>query len=233
MLIVKFALPTALFLKRACPVFDVDTPLIRGERMSWPDGDFARLIGLARAGDANALGALLDVYREQLRESAKRQLGSRVRVRVDASDVVQQTALSAVRSIGDFGGYDEAAFLSWLEQIQARNIADCIRQHVNAERRSIDREVGRQLDQSNFASNQNGTLVGVGNDAIQIEQGKLLQAALETLPVDQREAVSLRHIEGKTIEEVASALARSKPAVAGLIKRGIKRLRSTLAERGG
>jgi hypothetical protein len=60
----------------------------------------------------------------------------------------------------------------------------------------------------------------------------LLDEALAHLPQDQRAAVLLRHLEGKSIEQTAHAL-NLTPAVAGKrAVRGIERLRRFFARRG-
>jgi RNA polymerase sigma-70 factor (ECF subfamily) len=47
-----------------------------------------------------------------------------------------------------------------------------------------------------------------------------LQVALAALPDDQRQAIQMRLLEGKTLEETAHVLARTPDAVRGLVHRG-------------
>jgi RNA polymerase sigma-70 factor (ECF subfamily) len=56
--------------------------------------------------------------------------------------------------------------------------------------------------------------------------------ALERLPEAQRQAIELHHLRGLPLAEVAAALDSTKPAVAGLIHRGLKKLRRLLAAAG-
>ena len=51
-----------------------------------------------------------------------------------------------------------------------------------------------------------------------------LQVALAGLPEDQREAIRLNLLQGKTLEETATAMDRTTPAVRGLIRRGKQQL---------
>jgi len=67
-------------------------------------GDKQDLIRRSRAGDDVALGGLLDDCRGYLKTLAQRQLDSRLGVRIDASDIVQQTFLLAHREFGQFRG---------------------------------------------------------------------------------------------------------------------------------
>jgi len=64
------------------------------------------------------------------------------------------------------------------------------------------------------------------------EQSVRLAAALATLPEAQREALTLHHLEGRPLDEVAHLVGRSREAVAGLIKRGLRQLRERLREPG-
>jgi RNA polymerase sigma-70 factor (ECF subfamily) len=56
-----------------------------------------------------------------------------------------------------------------------------------------------------------------------------LAGALLHLPDDQRRAVELHHLQGLSLAEVGRHLGRSREAVAGLVFRGLKSLRSLLA----
>jgi RNA polymerase sigma-70 factor (ECF subfamily) len=49
------------------------------------------------------------------------------------------------------------------------------------------------------------------------------------LPDDQRIAVELHHLQGLSLADVGGRLGRSREAVAGLIFRGLKKLRLRLA----
>jgi RNA polymerase sigma-70 factor (ECF subfamily) len=57
-----------------------------------------------------------------------------------------------------------------------------------------------------------------------------LAAALEQLPPEQREAVALRQLEGRPLADIGRHLGQSSRAVAGLLYRGMKRLRELLQE---
>jgi RNA polymerase sigma-70 factor (ECF subfamily) len=57
-----------------------------------------------------------------------------------------------------------------------------------------------------------------------------LAQALGRLPEDQRRAVELHHLKGCPVAEVAQQLGRGTRAIAGLLLRGMKRLRQLLNE---
>jgi RNA polymerase sigma-70 factor (ECF subfamily) len=53
---------------------------------------------------------------------------------------------------------------------------------------------------------------------------------IQSLPEMQSEAVRLRHLEGLPVEEIAERLDRSAAATAGLIKRGLQKLREKMSQ---
>ena len=58
----------------------------------------------------------------------------------------------------------------------------------------------------------------------------LLADALAQLPDAQREALVLQHWHGWTLAQIGEHMERTPAAVAGLLKRGLKRLRDLLAD---
>jgi hypothetical protein len=93
----------------------------------------ADLIRQAKDGDETALASLLSAHRDQLRHMADRALPDRLKARVDASDIVQQTCLSAFRQIALFEGSDPAQFAVWLRQIHGRNIKNVVRDQLQTQ----------------------------------------------------------------------------------------------------
>src|SRR5262249_33810215 len=62
------------------------------------------------------------------------------------------------------------------------------------------------------------------------ERAALLADALERLPIDYREVIVLRHLQGLTFAEVAQRLGRSRDSVDKLWVRALARLRQTLRD---
>jgi RNA polymerase sigma-70 factor (ECF subfamily) len=60
------------------------------------------------------------------------------------------------------------------------------------------------------------------------EDAVLLAQALARLPEHQRQALILRHCQGRSLEEISTELGRTPAAVAGLLKRGLHQLRILL-----
>jgi RNA polymerase sigma-70 factor (ECF subfamily) len=69
--------------------------------------------------------------------------------------------------------------------------------------------------------------------AVRCEELLRLAAALARLPEDQRRVVEMHHLKGLPVAEVAGQMGRTRPAVVGLLFRGLKKLRELLREHGG
>jgi RNA polymerase sigma-70 factor (ECF subfamily) len=59
---------------------------------------------------------------------------------------------------------------------------------------------------------------------------RCLADALAQLPADQRTAVELKKLHGCSVADIAKEMGKSRAAVAGLIRRGLERLRALLTE---
>ncbi len=191
-----------------------------------------QLVERARRGDADALGTMLAKYRPYLRVLAQRHLDSAVKVRVDESDVVQQTCLEAHRDLTQFRGQDEREFLAWLKRILEHNIAQTVERHVRAQKRDVKRVKSLDASHAQMPRARDAIPGDVSSPSQRVMRGEAairLARALEALPDDQREAVRLRHLEGLPLADIATRMQRSEVAVAGLMKRGLKKLREQLA----
>ena len=71
------------------------------------------LLTRARQGDADSLGALLELYRNYLHLLARTQIDLHLQGRVSPSDVVQETFLQACRHFGQFRGGSDKELLLW------------------------------------------------------------------------------------------------------------------------
>src|SRR5262245_6977784 len=110
----------------------------------------AYLIAQARSGDDAVRGKLLERYRNYLRLLAEVQIGRRLRGKVDASDLVQESFLEAHRDFGQLRGQTEAELVAWLRQILATNLANTIRRYLGTQRRDVrlEQQLQMELDRS-------------------------------------------------------------------------------------
>lgn len=177
----------------------------------------------------------LERYRSYLLLLARIRVDRRLRGKLDASDIVQQTMLEAHQAAASFRGESVAEQAGWLRQILARNLANAVRDLTRG-KRDVMREQSLQADLDESASQLEGWLVGdhssPSQQAERHERALLLAQALAELPEQQREAVVLRHFQGSSLSEIAEELSTTTAAVTGLLHRGLKNLRKSLNELG-
>jgi RNA polymerase sigma-70 factor (ECF subfamily) len=191
------------------------------------------LLERARRGDAAARGQLLELYRNYLRLMARALIRQPLHVRVDASDLVQETFLKAHREFGGFLGSTEPELAAWLRQVLVHSLADQVRQH-RARKRDYRREEPMEvlLDRSSLAIQQ-ALVVPASSPSAHVsrrEQAVLLADALEKLPADYRKVFLLRNLEHVPFEAIGARMGRSAGAVRMLWTRAIKQLSQVLKE---
>jgi RNA polymerase sigma-70 factor, ECF subfamily len=174
-------------------------------------------------------GRELGRFREYLCLLARLEVTPRLRAVVDLSGVVQQTLLDAHKSWSE--GRTEAQTAAWLRAILVHNLTDEIRR-LGAKKRAVTREKSLDAALEHSATRLEGWLAAEQSSPSQraIRQEELLAMvrALAALPDSQRRAVELHHLKGLSLAEIAEELGVTKPAVAGLLHRGLKALRAEL-----
>jgi RNA polymerase sigma-70 factor (ECF subfamily) len=186
------------------------------------------LLQRARGGDEQARGQLLQLYRPYLLLLARLKADRQLQAKLDDSDLVQDTCLSAHRDFAQFRGATEQEFTAWLREIMAHVAANWARDHrrqrrdVRLERRMYDLfNQSSQMLEHDVARTESSP----SQRAERREQAVLLAIALNELPADYREVLVLRELEGKSLSDAAAAMGRSTNAVQKLWARALVQLR--------
>jgi len=193
-----------------------------------------RLIGLARAGDGEALGELLSNYRTYIVFLARTQLHRHMQQKVDPSDIAQDVFMAAHRNVAEFLGQSAEEFAAWLRGILSNILSMHLRKYLGTQKRDLRME--RQLDQSLanasgfLQSNVASNVTSPSQHFARNEAFLQLAAALEALPEDYRQAIILRHLEGFSFAEVAKLMGRSVDSVEKLWVRGLAKLRVSMRD---
>jgi len=191
-----------------------------------------QLLDQARQGGGEALGRLLELYRNYLTLLARLQISRRLQGKVDAADLVQETFLAAHRAWPNFQGTSEGELVCWLRHILAAHLANVVRHYFGTQRRDVrlERDLAAELDQSSHMFDRGlfARQSSPSQQAARREQGVVLADALSRLPDDYREVLILRHLEGLTFPEVAQRMERTVDSVKKLWARGLDRLRPLL-----
>jgi RNA polymerase sigma-70 factor (ECF subfamily) len=183
------------------------------------------------SGAAEDHASRLERFRAYLHLLARLHLDVGLRGKIDLSGVVQQTLWEAYQALAQRGTPSGAELTPWLRRLLANNLADEVRR-CYADKRAVDREqpLENALAQSSarlaalLAADQSSP----SERAERNEDLLRLADALARLPEAQRQAVELHYLRGWPLQEVAQHLGRGKGAVAGLLHRGLERLRGWL-----
>lgn len=185
------------------------------------------------SGEGSAEGGRLERFRDYLHLLARLQLESRLQSKLDSSDMVQQTLLRAHQNLGQFRGKDELELAAWLRVILAHTVANELCKFRQAKRDvTLERSLEAAVEESSarlqawLAADQSSP----SDQAMRQEQLLRLAGALARLPDEQRSAVELHHLKGYSVSDIAEQSSRSRPAVAGLIRRGLQKLRELMKE---
>ncbi len=161
-----------------------------------------RLVERTVAGDQRAYELLVIKYQRRI----ERLVGRMVRDTDLVADITQETFLRAYRALHQFRG--EAQFYTWLYRIAVNTakkaLVDMKRNPVVTEsalRGSNDSEDETSFLDRELISDETPETVLAAQ-----EIADAVNAAMEALPEDLRQAVTLREIEGLSYEEIAVAM---------------------------
>ena len=201
-----------------------------GAPCSRSDGGYSPMrIVVAQPTGSSALAP--ERFRPYLRMLAELQIGHGVDLRIDPSDIVQQTLLDAHRDRAQFRGETEGEMAAWLRRLLSCNLVDAARA-IGRAKRDVGRE--RSLEAVLDASSARLESWLAAEQSSPSERAERNEAilrlvdALALLPEANRQALILRHCQGLSLAEISARLGRTPPAVAGLLKRGLAELRNLL-----
>jgi RNA polymerase sigma-70 factor (ECF subfamily) len=203
------------------------------EELAADSAETQRLLLRLREGEAHALDELFARHRPYLNQLAELRLDPRLRPRVDASDVVQEVQLEALRRMEDYLRQPPMPFRLWLRQLAHDRMLLMRRYHLGAARRAMGKEVALPERSSLVLARQ---LLGSGSTPSQrLDQEELVRRvrhAVSQLPAMDREVLLMRTFEGLSFEEVASMLNIDPAAARKRHGRALLRLGKILSEFG-
>lgn len=195
-------------------------------------GEFSQLIQAARAGASEALGQVLEGFRQYLLVLARHSLEPDVHSKVSSSDLVQETFLNAHREFHTFRGSSPEDLKAWLRAILLNQLTDFVRRYRGTSKRRVSSEVCLQ----DVAAE---ALLGARTPAVDLspsdqvadrERSTLLDRALQQLPDHYLQVILLRHRENRSFEEIGPIMNRSADAARKLWLRAIALLKANLGE---
>jgi RNA polymerase sigma-70 factor (ECF subfamily) len=190
-----------------------------------PEDSDSELVSRLRAGDEGAFAELAGKYQGAMLSMARGYVPSGA----VAEEVVQDAWVGVLRGIGRFEC--RSSFRTWLFRIVVnRAISAGAR-----ERRSVPVEdMGRVVDASRFDAGGGWQVPPepwadqVDDKVIAAKIAARILAAIDELPLQQREVVTLRDVEGLSSEEVCAVLDISNGNQRVLLHRGRGKLRQVI-----
>lgn len=192
--------------------------------------DFLVLIAAAKDGCSQAMDQLIRECQPHLLAIANVEIDTRLSPKVGASDIVQNSILSAQRCIGDFQGDNREELLAWLRGILIKDLKQTHR-HYQAAKRHVGRE--RPLRDDNFAI-ENDEPLDQGQSpsmaAAEREQEERLYRAMRVLSDQERQVIELRNWQRLPFADIGQRMDRSAEAARKLWSRAIIRLQRLMDE---
>lgn len=180
-----------------------------GARAAGSDGEVVRAV---LAGDTERYAELVRRYRDRYARYAARMLGS-----LDvAEDAVQDAFIRAFDQLGQCRDPDN--FAGWFFLI--------LRNRCFAERRRTKREAVADVSQDELPAPGRAD-----RDAERTETQELLARGVSELTPEQREVFVLKHVEGKSYDEIAATTGATVASLKMRMHRAYDRLRAYLKER--
>lgn len=178
---------------------------------------------------------LLERSRERLRRMLQLRIDSRVRGRIDPSDVIQEAYVEAVARYEEYSRAPSMPPFLWLRFLTAQKLIQQHRRHIKAAARDATREVS--LDRSGLpgvsspvmaaeisASHTSPSSAAQRNEVV----GRLQETLHHMDPLD-REILALRHFEQLSNAECAEVLDLKKSTASSRYVRALEKLQVILA----
>ena len=196
----------------------LDAPPLQGEK---PVDADAMLVERAVAGDQKAFELLVIKYQRRI----QRLIGRMVRDVDLVEDIAQETFIRAYRALAQFRG--DAQFYTWLYRIAVNT----------AKKALMDLKRNPTVSENFFKSGDDDETSPLENELISSETpdavlaskeiAEMVNAAMEALPEELRQAITLREIEGLSYEEISDVM----NCPIGTVRSRIFRAREAISEK--
>jgi RNA polymerase sigma-70 factor (ECF subfamily) len=180
------------------------------------------LVDRVKRGDMHAFEMLVVKYQRRVQRLIARMVRDPDRV----EDIAQETFIRAYRAIPQFRG--ESAFYTWLYRIAVntakKTLMDMKRDPIVTESALASRG---ESDETSLLENELSDVATPDAVLASREIAQTVNAAIEALPEDLRQAILLREVEGLAYEEIATVM----NCPIGTVRSRIFRAREAIAQR--
>jgi RNA polymerase sigma-70 factor (ECF subfamily) len=190
------------------------------------------LLDRVAQGDQSAVTPLLHRHRDRLCQMVAVRMDDRLTARFDPSDVVQEALLEAHQRLPRYLETRPVPFYPWLRNIAWEKLVHLHRQHRDAQRRTVCREVSlpdlsgqsRVILAERFALSMSTP----SEQCVRQEVRLRVSEAIDALPLPDQEIITLKHLEELSFKEAAAVLKISEQAVYSRYRRAVEKLQQRL-----
>lgn len=192
------------------------------EAAKMPHADVARVHRMAR-GDEDATREVIYAHLDPLFCFVRRRIGGSIE---DAEEIAQDTLLTACEMGLTYDG--SCSVTTWLCSFARLRISDFLAREGRQKR--IPKEMLVRIDDESknalrLARDPDADLEQIVD---QMDRVKMVQALLDTLTSEQREAMTMRYVEEFSVAEIARIMGRSEKAVERLLERAKEKPRKEM-----
>lgn len=184
-----------------------------------------------RDGNRQAFDYLFERFREKLLVCCELSMSQRLKSKVDAEDVLQETYAEAYRLFETYRPEGRGSFYRWLAQIATNRIRNLHRHYFETTKRGSGSELS--LDSVSGSNDAEGVPLGVHVEDEGPSPSRILMNReaidhllnlIAGLPEDLQDVLRLRIYESRTVEETARELSIHKDTVTARVLRALQML---------
>ncbi len=187
--------------------------------------DFAAEIVAARRGEPKALDSLFARNLPPLVAFIRARSGKAIAARESAVDIAQSVFREVLADAERIELLGEGAFRNWLFMQATRKVLDRAKFH-GRDRRDFAKEVA--IPEAGPAADAllacYASIASPSQHAVAKEELARFEAAVQQLPENQRDAVTMSRLMGLDYAQIAEQMGSSESAVRGLVARGLAAL---------
>ncbi len=169
-------------------------------------------------GESSLYEVLIRRHNQRLYRTVRAIIGNE-----DAEDAMQEAYLLAYRRLSQFRG--DSAFLTWLTRI-------AIRQAL-ARKRRLQSKLEQLETEQEMTSRPDNHTSGPEKQTFNVELRRILESAIDEMPVRYRSVLILRDVEGLSTTETAKCLHMTPDAAKVALHRARRRLRGLVSQQIG
>ena len=174
---------------------------------------------LQEAANLSDMDVSIESYRDDLKSSARRMIGPRMRERLDSSDLVQETLLVTVSKLSDIVGKPQKVVFQWMLGVMKHRVQHHAREiynHGTFDQLNYDTRDPRSYDHS--------------ASLLHDELRQRVLSKLTEMSTIEHDVFRMRYDDELPLSEICKRTGRTESSVRGLLFRTVCKLRFNLGE---